>query len=689
MNIDLKFSNPAIFPLLLLVLAFVVALLVYRRTTPPVATWLRRALGILRAFALAIVLLLLFEPVLSLVVQRSQKPVVAVLLDRSASMSLADSALSRADIARRVLAQPWLDQLRDKADLQAFVFSDSLRQFDLDSLENLKFDGDGSNLATALVTTKDQLANRVYGAAILLSDGAFNVGSNPARVAESYGVPVITVGLGSNRQARDVVLSDVVTNEIAYAETKLPVEATISAVGFQGRHTRLRLFDGDTELASQDVELPADHTQITTQLHLTPKHVGLKRYEIKIDPVDEELTVENNRRVFYVRVLKSKLTIWVFAGAPSPDYVFLKRALQGDTNFKVRGFVQRPGGSFYRDGSEKLPAFQNETSWEKVDAIVLVDFPRRDSDDRLLQNLVTQLTKQSKPLFYLHGPGVDVSALWRLRGALPLAHKPTKTLERLEILTVEAAGQSHPITRPLLEIAPGAASRIQQELPPLFFNLANLQALAGSEILLGTAEPAKRVQPTRRRMQPLWIAQKTAARKTLAIFSYGLWRWNMLLQALGRGPEMYENLVRGAVRWLVTKEDTKLVRLVSNKKIYRGGEQIELVAQVYYEDYRPRQGAHVTVTLTGPQFRQEIILQDMGSGLYRARLQVLGGGEYVFRGVAEIDGQTIGEDSGRFSVEPFNLEFLAAQIDEPLLRQIATLTGGRFVTPDSLEEVVS
>ncbi len=682
MNFDLKFSAFALYPIIVLALAILFTLFIYRRTTPPVADWFRRVLAGLRSFALAAALLLLFEPILSLAWQHSQKPVVAVLIDRSASMTLADSLGPRGDTVQKALALPWVNNLRERADVAFFSFSDSLHALTKDSLSDMHFNGDGSNLSAALLSAKERLAGRQYGAAVLLSDGAYNLGSNPARTAETYGLPIVTVRLGSNQQTRDALISEVVTNEIAYAETQLPAEVSLSAVGFNGRKTKLRVFEGDKEIQTQDVELPNDNTQSAVKLTLTPKTIGLNRYEVRLDALENEQTLANNRRVFYVRVLKSKLNLWIFAGAPSPDFSFFKRALEKDPNYQVRGFVQKPGGGFYVQPAQSLPNFRQAEAWREVDAIMLVDFPRRDTERAMLEILSNELLKNNRPLFYLHGPSVDLPSLWQLRSALPLASAPSLTNERAVSLQLAPNGLAHPITRPLVE-ASGNAAGVTNNLPPIFCNLAPLNVLPGSEVLMGAG--ASRAQ----KAEPLWLAQKNAARKTFAIFSYGVWRWHLMLQAQEQGVPVYEKMMAGLVRWLVTKEDAKLVRFTSNKEIYRGGEQIELLAQVYREDYQPCEGAQVRAQLTGPQFQQEVILQDAGSGLYRAHLQVLGGGEYQFRGAAELGGQKLGEDAGRFSVEPFSLEFLQTRFNEPVLRQIAEASGGKYVTPDSLERALT
>jgi hypothetical protein len=712
MSFDLKFSTFFIYPLLLILLAVVFTLFIYRDTTPRVANWLRRSLAALRTFALALALLLLFEPVFTLGFQRTQKPAVAVLVDRSASMNLADSTIKRAEAVRQALSLPWKKELEKRAEIAVFSFSDSARRMNLDTLAQMRFNGDGSNLGGALLTAKKLSPPQHLSGAIMFTDGAQNLGENPARVAEQFGAPIITVGVGSARGTRDVFISDVVTNEIAYAETQLPVEVNIASLGYAGRRARLRIFETESARAvadstsqkfsqapqtalGQEVVLPADNTEFTARFNITPHKIGLNRYVVQIDTLAGELTKANTRRTFYVRVLKSKLKLWMLAGGPSPDFSFLKRTLAADSNFQTQAYVQRPDGNFYNNLSAasviaELARTRNNDGANHLDGVIMVDFPRRDSDRRLLDALSQQLTKKQIPLFFLNGPGVDMASLWQFRSVLPLAAAPTATSERIFSLQPDLTALSHPITR--FAETPEDNRRAWDELPPIFCNVTNLQPLASSQILASidysrVSQPAG-ARPGRSGM-PVMLAQKSAERKTVAIFTYGIWRWHLLMQGVGKTPLAYENLIRNSVRWMVTREDAKLVRVTSNKEIYRGGEAIELSAQIYYEDYRPREGAQVRVQLSGPQFSPEIILQDIGDGLYRATLQVLGGGEYQFLGVAEHSGQKIGEDSGRFSVEPFSLEFLNTRLNETLLRQMAQATGGAYGPPDSLADFVA
>ncbi|MBU1920683.1 hypothetical protein KKG66_07545 [bacterium] len=81
--------------ILLAIAAIAFAFFVYRYTLPPVSGIRRTLLWILRGLALLLILLMVFEPVLSYLFDRTEEPSVALLVDRSASMAIQDAAGDR------------------------------------------------------------------------------------------------------------------------------------------------------------------------------------------------------------------------------------------------------------------------------------------------------------------------------------------------------------------------------------------------------------------------------------------------------------------------------------------------------------------------------------------------------------------------------------------------------------------
>ncbi|MCB0303013.1 MAG: hypothetical protein KDI38_04475, partial [Calditrichaeota bacterium] len=90
-EILLKLSWPNwLFSIAVLILA-AIAYLYYFRTLPPLSAGRRGLLFLVRALSLAILFFLILEPVLRLLYRQNEKPMVAVLLDNSASMKIREN----------------------------------------------------------------------------------------------------------------------------------------------------------------------------------------------------------------------------------------------------------------------------------------------------------------------------------------------------------------------------------------------------------------------------------------------------------------------------------------------------------------------------------------------------------------------------------------------------------------------
>ena len=75
-HIDLSFSTSAFTIILLFTAAAIVSYFIYRFTVPPVTTFTRFLLTLLRTLALFLLLIFLFEPLLRLVFTSQKTPIV-------------------------------------------------------------------------------------------------------------------------------------------------------------------------------------------------------------------------------------------------------------------------------------------------------------------------------------------------------------------------------------------------------------------------------------------------------------------------------------------------------------------------------------------------------------------------------------------------------------------------------------
>ncbi|RMD92117.1 MAG: VWA domain-containing protein [Calditrichaeota bacterium] len=677
-NIKLLTTGNLLFLLGAILVALGLSYFVYKRTIPPISAKLRYFLMMLRALAILMVILLLFEPILSITRSEKEKPVVAVLIDTSASMALQDQKYNRQDIVKQILNARIFKQPPE--DLQFEFYPFSYKLFDpITQLDSLQFNGDGTDLKKALETLKEKMSERYFVAVVMITDGADNLGENPARNIENYGVPVYTIGVGDPSEQKDVLISNYLTNEIIYTDEKTPVDVFIKSFGFKGEKITVSLTHGKKVLDVVTTTLPGKSLEQKVRLHFTPQQPGLFKYEIKLSRLENELTYVNNQKTFYVKVLKSKLKVALFSGAPGYDFLFLKRALKQDKNIHLTAFIEKKHGAFYSQKAIPGPAKLKE-----FDCFILLDFPRKSSKKEILEKL-RKVLAQGKPLLLFLGRNVDYNKLWTLKEFLPFSTRPQPGQERLVYLTILPQGIYHPI----LQLSENEFENRSkwEELPPIFVNLKKLYLKKSAQSL--AAIDFQRSQIVRRQNIPLIIIEKIGKRKTVVVTAYGLWRWDLLMWGAGKSNESYLRFLQNTIRWLVTEEDSKLVKITSNKEIYRSGEEIIFTGQVYSENYRPVDGAEVVVQIKQKDEIQELLLENIGEGRYEGTLQVLEGGDYEFTGTAHLQGRVLGRDRGKFTVEYFNLEFQNTRMNEELLKKIASLSGGKFLSPDSVQTLGS
>ena len=116
----------------------------------------RLLLGV-RVAALVLLIGLLMEPILALTLHTQRLPLVVLLIDDSESMKIADGDTARFEVAKAVLNDPSLKNLRDRARVTHFRFSDVLTP--MRGEEDLTWAGRATDLAGAL----DGLRERTMG----------------------------------------------------------------------------------------------------------------------------------------------------------------------------------------------------------------------------------------------------------------------------------------------------------------------------------------------------------------------------------------------------------------------------------------------------------------------------------------------------------------------------------------------
>jgi hypothetical protein len=658
MSLALSFAASVVLLAVLILAAAAFSVYTYRYTVPEITRRRRIVLTTLRALALAMLLFLIFEPILNLRRTRMVPPRVAVLMDDSKSMTIRDGNTERGQAVRALVADRDFLAALDRGDPRPYRFASTTRPIKTLRPDSLRFGGGETDISAALQQAQDDLREENLRAVVLVTDGNVTSGKNPLYTAEALGVPVFVIGVGDSTERKDLVVTSVLANSIAYVESALPIDASIRGSGFGEQAVSVSLMEGGTLVEKKTIQLRGGSNEYPVQFTYTPRTDGVKKMTVEVAPAQGELTVKNNRRTFFVKVLKSKMNVVLVAGAPNPDVSMFDQVLTRDRNVTVTSFIQKLGTSWYGNAPTQQ-AFLN------ADCIVLIGYPLQQSGTDVLNMIRTAAEKEAKPLYIVFSREIDLQKLKSALDAwLPFDVVQYRRDETQVFFEVPQDARRSPV------ISTGIPADAWGKLPPIFKTESSFKARVGAQTL--ATMKINNIAFN----EPLLLTRKINRSKVVAFTGYGLWRWQLAADVLGgRVPDM---LLSNAVRWLTTRDDDKRVRIQPVKEFFDSGEPVEFSAQVYNESYEPVDNATVTVSIKGAQGAVELPLTSVGAGRYAGRWEGATEGDYTCTGEATRDGASLGKDDGRFSIGELNVEFQETRMNNVLLRQLAARTGGAY-----------
>ena len=659
-SIEFSFSSPPLYAAIAILGAASLAYLFYRFTLPPVSRSLRIILSALRGAALALVLLLLLEPVLRTSFVTRHPPVVAILADRSASMSITDRTGSRADQLRKLLASTIPGAVPAGVETATYTFGASLRGpvgRPVDSLDDEVTDIAGA--LHSLARERDRLNIR---AAVMLSDGMYTEGENPVYGAGETGIPLFTVGIGDTAEQKDVLVSRVTANDVVYAGTTAPVDVVVKSSGYGGEKAEVTLNDGARTLDRAVVVLPGGTAEVSTRLSLTPGGEGSRRYTVRVSSLPGELTEANNRRNFSVKVLRSTMRVLILAAAPGPDLSVIRGTLGEDPNITVRALTQKLGGGYY-EGALTRGAV------DSADCILTIGLPDAATASAEVELLRSAIADDRKPLFCVGGKSIDPRKLLIVAPSLPVIPEGTSSGEQ----EVEFVPDPSHLDHPLLALGSDTRSEAWNHLPPVFSPRASFRLREGS-ISLGS--PRIRNVPL---PQPFMAVRAIAGTRSLCVMGYGLWRWRLMAQGNPETAPLFASFLSASIRWLTSRAEDRSVRVSPVRDQFSRGEPVTFSGQVYDASSQPVDDAQVSLDIAAGGEHVRADLHPTGNGMYEGAVEGLPQGEFTFGATASKGGHEIGRDAGSFVVGGLNLEYRDTRMNAEVLRQIAYRTSGAYL----------
>jgi hypothetical protein len=401
---------------------------IYRRDGRATASpTFRTFLAVMRAGLIALIVLMLTEPVLVATHMDTRRSAVAVLVDDSYSMDLvfADAEeklrkqlqgamgrvnlvlknpegkeekveasklearqfkmLTRLDVVSAALhskeegGSGFLEALKEKHDVKIFGFSKSVsantdddKVIDPLKLASSMRRGGETRVGDALRGAIKELRGQPLAGVILITDGRQNAGEDAVQAAQIYKaqrVPIFTVGIGDPAEPKDF--------EVIFEgpEMILPDDASegtalVKYKGYTGVDTiHVEMKNGDKVVDTKEVKLGKPGEKTPVPLRFKETNPGKYSYTIRIPEQQGELRADNNVFTYNFQVVDKKVKVLFVEGQDLPrwEYRYLKNALRRDHTTEVDVLLATSDGAFLWDGTDgKQPLEQFPISKKEI-----------------------------------------------------------------------------------------------------------------------------------------------------------------------------------------------------------------------------------------------------------------------------------------------------------------------------------
>jgi uncharacterized membrane protein len=697
-------------PFIAVVLFLLIPLLVwllYRRTTRPVTRRWKNLLIGLRSAVLMLLLLLLMRPVITTFEVNPQETYLAVLVDDSASMQIADVAgfeSRQQAVADALYGEGGIvEELADRYQVRTFAFNQTVRR--VSGAEDLTAQGNASGLEQAMRQVAEQLGGLPLSAVVMISDGADNADTDPLLSARDFAarqIPVFTVGVGEELIPRDVGIGSVSASQTLLDNSVFDVQVDLNHQGYSGQALTLRVMDGETEVAAQQITLVSDGTR-RVELEVSPERKEPILYELRVDELDGEIVLQNNRYQFLVdNSERPPLNVLYVDGHPRNEFKFIRRAVETDTSLRLASYLRTGPGRFYRQGissplelSGGFPTTAEDLY--QYEAVILGDIGRDFFTDEQLLMLQEFVAERGGGLLvagmlddaFVDSVVADILPLTLSRSDMLPANlqggirRGSHATGELFAPRLTAAGEFSELLR--LNTDDAINRRLWAELPSLQGIYATGRAKPGASVLL--EHPLLQYQ---NQALPLLATQRYGSGRSMSMNTASTWRWQMLMSA---EDESHERLWRQMLRWLA-QGAMERVSISFDKPFYNAGDAVSVSVKVLDASYEPDNNASLWIQRTDPLGNAVDVAMEWDinqDGTYVSRFEASDEGVYrVLVDVASAAGTGLEtEKPAAFVVTPSLREFNNAGRDTGMLSRIADSGGGQYYDLSAARQLIN
>src|SRR6516164_1293525 len=531
----------------------------------------------LRILALALILLALANPSFTREDREPLSSVAAVVIDKSPSQNFGDRTNETARAQEALV-----DSLKKISGLEVRV------------VDAGQADGetDGTKLFGALSSAlSDVPVDRVAGAFLITDGRVHDIPANASALGFQAPVHALITGRKDERDRRIAISAAPRFGIVGQVQT---ITYRLDDQGVSGQRAKVVVrYDGEvinerTVLGGQTVNVDVDI-----------KHAGQNIVEIEASPLDNELTLVNNRAVVAIDGVRDKLRVLLVSGEPHSGERTWRNLLKSDASVDLVHFtILRPPEK--QDGTPinelSLIAFPTrELFQQKINEFQLIIFDRFTQRGGVITGLyfdnIVRYIRAGGAVLVAAGPDYESrTSLWRTPLESVLPAEPTgRTTDMPFRARLSELGKRHPVTRGL----EGA-----DQDPPhwsRWFRLVDARASKGTNLMEGPDG------------KPLLLLSREGEGRVALLLSDQIWLWARNYE--GGGPHV--DLLRRLSHWLMRQPDLEEEAL----RIQVRGRDLTVERQTMADSVED-------VTLTSPTGKSRTLTLAQGEpGLWRSTIE--------------------------------------------------------------------
>ncbi|MDD4848677.1 MAG: hypothetical protein PHR53_07945 [Bacteroidales bacterium] len=633
MNISSEYSLWLLVPCILLGLLYA-GILYWRNRHDEFTERLRWILFTLRTVTVTFIAFLLLGPLVHSDQYTDVKPSIVVAVDGSSSIG---KVLSQND------QQQLLNDIRQIETALSNDFDIHFYTFGTEIISALpdSFSMPLTNMESLFDHIDIQHSNTHLGSVVLVSDGINNTGIDPLFASNHLTVPAVTLLVGDTIPHIDLALSKVTVNSKAFKNNQFPIRVFISGYMAGGQQTILRLKKDDRVLEEIKLSIRNDRYSTTHIFYPTADSVGLHRYTIELDAIDQESNRDNNRQNVVVEVLERQQKALLVAHAPHPDLAAIKEILESSIAFEV----------------ETAMASTPQLSPDKYDVVILHQLP---SLTYPMESLLQKCSETRTPVLFVIGQSTNISRFNQLRTGLTIEQQNNLTEDatpafnhafrsfQTDAVVAEDCSQWTPLTVPF-----GAYKLSNAASVLMFQKIGNI-----------TME------------YPLIAFNNTINGRYGFIAGEGLWRWRLnTAKRLGNSRPI-NDLILKTIQFLASDEKNQRFRVYCENQ-FASFDRIVYKAELYNEMFEPITTENVQLVIRDEAGLEYDYLFGIDGDNYKLDAGSFPAGSYRWEATTKVDQQNFTE-RGHFIVSATNIENEQLCANVTLMKKLAENHQGQF-----------